>query len=298
MEREIGWLTRGLRDLGHNVVILCKMGSSIEGSIGGNNEQEFAELVRNLDFDVIIDFSHDKVVSQTYPDKPQINTYQVMTVGWKRNPVFISKAQRHFVGMDQAPVIYYGLDIDEYPFYDGPREDYLLYMGSILPEKRVQFVPELGRRLGLPVKLAGPCWDPDYFDIFDQMKEMPHVEWVGDVGGQEKLELLQKARCLVHPVGMGPGKEWVEAGAIIVLESLMVGTPVIASTNGCLPEYVVDFNNGFICATVDEMITVAKYLPKIDPYACRLSVVDKFNKERFAREYEALAMEVIEGKEW
>lgn len=298
MEREVNWLAQGLRGLNHEVMVIAKMGSTVEGLAGaGESEPEFVEVASALGgcFDVIIDFSHDKLVARSFPDVPQLNTYQVMTISWPVNPVFISNAQRQFIGYPDAPVVYYGLDVEEYPYYAGPRDDYLLYMGSLIKEKRVHWVAELGERLELQVKIAGPRWQPEYWPVLEEMKEMAHVEFVGDVGGQQKLELIQKAKCLVHPVG---GYDWVEAGAIIVLEALMCGTPVIASTNGCLPEYIVDFHNGFCCESLDEMEAVWAWIDKITSFSCRNSVSDYYSKERMAKDYELLASRVLRGETW
>jgi glycosyltransferase involved in cell wall biosynthesis len=296
MERAVGWLTKGLRELGHEVTVACKTGSTIEGRIEGDSEPELAANVGAIinDIDVIIDFSHDKVVAQTYPDKPQLSTYQVMTVGWKRNPVFISKAQRAFCKREDAPVVYYGLDLEEYPYYDGERDNYLLYLGSLIEEKRVHWVAELGQAVGAPVKVAGPRWQPEYWPTLERIARLPGVEVLDEVGGPEKIELMQKARALVHPVG---GRNWVEAGAIVVLEALALGTPVITSTNGCLPEYVRDRVNGFTCTSVDEMTQAYNLLFMINPKLCRLSV-EKFNYHAMAESYADLAERVVSGENW
>jgi glycosyltransferase involved in cell wall biosynthesis len=296
MERAVAWLTKGLRELGHEVTVACKTGSTIEGRIEGDSEQELAALAGKIinDIDVIIDFSHDKVVAQTYAGVPQLSTYQVMTVGWKRNPVFISKAQRQFCKMENAPVVYYGLDFDEYPYYNGERDNYLLYVGSLIEEKRVHWVAELGQAVGAPVKVAGPRWQPEYWPTLERIARLPGVEVLDEVGGPEKIELMQKARALVHPVG---GRNWVEAGAIVVLEALALGTPVIASTNGCLGEYISDGSNGWSCVSVDEMVAAYHRLGEIKPRICRLSV-QKFDYKTMAASYEDLAERVVSGASW
>jgi len=296
IERAANWLAKGLLDLGHEVLVIAKTGSTVEGLAGeGDSEPEFVEAARRLEgqFDVIIDLSHDKLVPRSFPNVPQVSTFQVMTVGYPVNPVFISNAQRRHCGFSDAPVVYYGLDVDEYPYYDGDRDGYLLYLGSIIQEKRVDWVLELGRRLDIPVKIAGPCWQSEMFPFLEDLKERDL--WMGDVGGERKLELIQRAGCLVHAPG---AKGWQEAGAIVVLEALMCGTPVIASTNGCLPEYITDLHNGFCCESVDEMVEVFQWLDQITSFACRESVSDYFSKERMAKDYEQLAFRVLRGERW
>ncbi len=296
MEREVNWLALGLTELGQDVSVLAKAGSSVPNVIEGESEPEFVENVKlsHKNFDIIIDFSHDKLVTRTFQDFPQINTYQVMTVSNTRNPVFISKAQREHCKIPDAPVIYYGLDHNEYPLYDGPREDYLLYMGSLIEEKRVHWVAEIGKKTGYRVICCGPKWQPEYWPVLDDVETWPNVEIREEAGGKEKIELIQKAKALVHPVG---DKNWVEAGAIIVLESLLCGTPVITSTNGCLTEYVLDGINGFSCNIQEEMVLAVNKVGAISPLRCRLSVRN-FNYHRMAQEYLELAGSVLNGNSW
>lgn len=297
MEREMAWLIRGLNELGHMVDLVGKPESKAEAGMlyASDAENDYPALVADAidGYDIVIDFSHDKTIGRNWPDKPQINTYQVMTLSHPINPVFISYGQRRHIGID-GPVIYYGIDLDVYPLYDGPREDYLLYVGSLIIEKRPHWVAELAEQTGNRAIIAGPRWQQEYWPTIDQFSAMDHVTVLDEVAGQEKLDLIQKAKALVHPVG---GKGWVEAGAIIVLEALACGTPVICTPNGCLPEYISHNLNGFMGANVPEMMVGASSLWSIHPRRCRLSVCN-FNYQRMARDYANLAQEVIGGKRW
>ncbi|MBD3260183.1 MAG: hypothetical protein GF334_00635, partial [Candidatus Altiarchaeales archaeon] len=108
MEREVAWLHRGFQEKGIDVLLAAKTDSP-QATFTANDEAEFPNLVESAidDVDVILDFSHDKQVGRRWPQKPQINVYQVMTVGWPVNPVFISQGQADYIGID-GPVIYYG----------------------------------------------------------------------------------------------------------------------------------------------------------------------------------------------
>lgn len=298
MERMVAYFRDTAHAIGHTVHVVAKNGSTVGGLIGtATDENDFPLIVADIlgEYDVIVDFSHDKRIGRAYPDFPQLNVYQVMTVGWPRNPVFISEAQRRFIGKD-GPVVYYGLDLIDYPMKSRAGGHYLLYMGSLIPEKRVEWAVAIAKMLGMPIKIAGPSWTPEYFDNVCRPLFGDGVEYVGDVGGEEKLQLLQGAAALVHPVG---ASGWVEAGAIVVQESLAVGTPVFATDNGCLPEYIKDGENGVIGTTplgiagkAAQFLATDKDPEKIRAslgHLCSLSMV---------YDYTDLIEEVLEGETW
>jgi glycosyltransferase involved in cell wall biosynthesis len=191
--------------------------------------------------------------------------------------------------------VYYGIDTSEYPPNYGKRDDYMLYMGSLIAEKRVHWAGIVAEKTGLKLKIAGPKWQPEYWPILDEMEKNPLVEFVGDKGGEEKLELIRNAKCLIHPIGdLG----WVEAGAIIVLEALACGTPVVGSMNGCMPEYIVNGHNGYLCGNPSEMADAITNLHNNDPHVNVQSVMKRFTYDIMARNYDALAMEVVGGERW
>jgi glycosyltransferase involved in cell wall biosynthesis len=151
--------------------------------------------------------------------------------------------------------------------------------------------------LGIPIKIAGPSWTPDYFnDVVKPLTKISGVEYVGDVGGEEKQDLLGKARALIHPVG---GNNWVEAGAIVIQEALARGTPVIASRNGCIPEYIVHGENGVMGDTPEEMVNAVLDIGGIDTISnwaswgkCRSSIAP-LNWFKMSIDYHNLATDVI-----
>jgi len=301
MERMAAYLAAALRSMGNEVGLIAKKGSTEPGIVGtATNEIEFVEIASHiLDlYDVMVDFSHDKRIGRSFPDFPQLNVYQVMTVGWNRNPVFISQAQKDFIGVD-GPVVYYGLDKGDYQIGSKDySEPYLLYMGSIIPEKRVEWAIAIAELMDMPIKIAGPHWVPEYWTgvIQPLIERHPWVKYVGDVGGEEKLALLQRADGLVHPVG---ANNWVEAGAIVAQEALTVGTPVLCTPNGCLPEYVEDWKNGIIGSSPADIAGKAKtfYAKGYDPIKIRSSV-SHLSSLSMAWNYLDLISEVRGGEKW
>jgi glycosyltransferase involved in cell wall biosynthesis len=56
------------------------------------------------------------------------------------------------------------------------------------------------------------------------------VEYLGEIGGQDKDEFLGNAFALLFPI------DWPEPFGLVMIESLACGTPVIAFNRGAVPE--------------------------------------------------------------
>jgi len=308
MEREVDWLRRGILEMQEGLtsdwsiqVDLVAAPGSPEAKFTADDEAAFPKLVEDSidDYDIVIDFSHDKQIGRRWPELPQINVYQVMTVGWPVNPVYISKAQRDYIGID-GPVIYYGIDRDAYPpNLSDVRKNYMLYIGSLIQEKRVHWVAEAAQILrqggdNVRVIIAGPRWQAEYWPTLDVLAGLDFVTMINEVAGEQKLKVIQNAGALVHPVG---GAGWIEAGAIIALEALTCGIPVIATPNGCLPEYIRPNINGFLVDSPQAIAMAYKQINGIRPRDCHASTAN-YDYRRMAEEYLELAGQVMTGKRW
>lgn len=301
------WLTvRGLSRMGHRVHLVAKEGSRTppngnlypyEGERGLLNA--IAELIRNGPVDCFIDETHDKIMTYHYPDLPQISRYEVMSLmGSPKCPVLISEGQRDakFGGADW-PIINQAIDLEQLPFYRGPRDDYLLYMGQKITEKRIDWACEAAAKTEIPLYIHGPGWGQAECHALIRGYELLYPEFIhneGEIGGVEKLRKMQRAKALIHLPG---ALNWCEAGAIVVLEALAVGTPCIVSDNGCLPEYVQHGTNGFVVDSVEGAVDAIRRIERIDPAVCAASVA-KFDYLTIAKQYDDLCRRVMRGERW
>ena len=303
MEREAGFLAKGLRLRGHDVTLYAKTGSTAPLDcrlVEYDDEKDLSSLISEKNFDAAIDFTHEKYLSVAHPDWPVINNFQIMSLtGNGINPVFISHGQKKAKFPNtEGPIIYYGLDLDEYPFYDGARDGYLLFMGQVIREKRIEWACQVAIATNRRLKIYGPQWGPpEYTQLLrDYQEKHPDLIELNDsIGGQEKIDALSKAYALIHPVG---GMGWAEAGAIVILEAMAVGTPIIGSDNGCIPEYLdVEPPVGFVCNSVQDMVGVVDLVRLVRPKDCRKRA-EYFTMDRMSQAYERLAEEVANGKKW
>ncbi len=202
--------------------------------------------------------------------------------------VTISDFQRRQEKMPQVRTIHHGIQTENFEVKRGKRE-YLAFLGRIAPMKGTHLAIEVARRLGVPLKIGGEV-QPVFRDYFET-RIKPHVdgknvEYVGEVGLEEKNELLGGARALLFPI------QWNEPFGLVMVEAMACGTPVIALQGGSVPEVVKPGVSGAICENVDEMVRAAQEL-KIDPAVVRAYVEEYFSVARMTDDYLALYREMI-----
>jgi hypothetical protein len=72
--------------------------------------------------------------------------------------------------------------------------------------------------------VIGPILDRHYAQTHAAALTAPHVELVGELAGQAKLDQLRQAAVMVYTCA----PDYVEAGAAVFGESLRSGTPIAA----------------------------------------------------------------------
>ncbi len=187
-----------------------------------------------------------------------------------------------------ARVIHHGLDLDEFPVGDGGG-GYLLFLGRMAADKGPCEAAMVARAAGLPLKMAAKMRHPDEVAYFtDEVKPLlgGDIEYVGEVGGARKLDLLGGARALLSPIS------WPEPFGLVMIEALACGTPVVVCPVGAAPEIVDDGVTGFLCTDRDAMVVAVEKAGELDRGACREAVVQRFSTERMVAQHLELYAEV------
>jgi glycosyltransferase involved in cell wall biosynthesis len=196
--------------------------------------------------------------------------------------VSISDAQR-------APIpnaawlgtVHHGLPVERFRFRKRAGE-YLAFVGRTSPEKRLDRAIEIAGRAGFPLRIAAKvdAADREYFrTVIEPLLDAPHVEFVGEIGEDQKSEFFGKARALLFPI------DWPEPFGLVMIESLACGTPVIAFPGGSVEEIVTDGHTGFVVESVDDAVEAVGRLGEIDRAACRGEVETRFSDTRMAQDY-------------
>jgi glycosyltransferase involved in cell wall biosynthesis len=179
--------------------------------------------------------------------------------------------------------VYHGLPRSLHTFRDRPG-DYLAFLGRISPEKRLDRAVEIARRTGMKLKVAAKIY-PEERDYYRQTIEpLLHesgsfVEFLGEVGGRAKDDLLGNARALLFPI------DWPEPFGLVMIESLACGTPVIAWRRGSAPEVVSDGTTGFVVDDVEQAVDAVGCVADLSRRTCRDEFERRFSSLRMARDY-------------
>ena len=213
--------------------------------------------------------------------------------GWyntiSRSAKSILPEKEGFVG-----VIYNAIDSGSYPFNSGQRDDHLLYLSRISPEKGAHLAIQVAQRLGKRLIIAGNVDEVDqqYF----QSQVLPHIDgkliqFVGEVDYLQKRELLRQAKCLVAPI------TWAEPFGLFMVEAMACGTPVVVFKQGSASEVVDHGVTGFVVSTLEEMTNSIMNVSDINPARCREHVELRFNVPRMVDNY-LLAYQLILESEY
>ena len=123
------------------------------------------------------------------------------------------------------------------PYRLNKEKTYMLYLGRLSEEKGIMTLLEAMRILPhIPLKVVGT--GPIEQKL--HRKASSNVEFLGFKCGEELKQLVENAYFTIVP------SEWYENNPLSVIESLAVGTPVIGSHIGGIPELVDHDKNGFL----------------------------------------------------
>lgn len=158
---------------------------------------------------------------------------------------------------------------------------YFLTGGRLARAKHIDLIVRTATKLGLQLKVFGKG-----FAGYDKEIEMyagPTVEFAGEVSDEEKLRLMSNAKAFIF------ASEDEDFG-IVPVESMGMGTPVIAYRSGGVQESVIEGKTGlfFNELTIESLTEAIRRFEK-----SKLSATDciaqgrRFAKERFMKEIKA-----------
>jgi len=316
IERVIADLADGLARNGHAVTLWAAPGSRIDGAVEPyGREGEWTRwsnvrnsatlagrfLARKSRFDLVHNFGRLAYLTPVFSrDLPKVQTY-MRTV----NPANMARARRlgarrlHYTAVSAAirdtgrigggdwSVIYNCAVPSRYPFVGrtDPRTAPLVFLGRLDRIKGAHHAIAVARQLQRPLVIAGNISPLPHEQEYFERELKPQIDgalvrYVGPVDDRQKRELLGGAAAMLMPI------EWDEPFPVVLPETMLCGTPLIAFRRGGVPEGIDHGRTGFLCDNAGEMAALVARLPEIDRAAVRAEAERRFSDTAVVREYE------------
>jgi glycosyltransferase involved in cell wall biosynthesis len=142
-----------------------------------------------------------------------------------------------------------GIDLERYPLSEAARKRQAVLVGRILPHKGINYLIDAAGA-DIPVVIAGRIGDPDYYQRLVRQAEGKAVRFLLDPSDEQVRDLYATSAVTVSASVYRDldGRSWPnsELLGLTMLESMAVGTPVVCTNVGGMPEYVRDGETGFI----------------------------------------------------
>ena len=322
IERVVADLADGLAKLGHDITLWAAPGSRVNGRVDAfGKEGEWTRwsnlrnamtlagrfLTARSRFDIIHNFGRLAYLAPVLPrDVPKIQTY-MRTV----NPRNMATAQRlgarrlHYTAVSAAirdtgrpgggewSVIYNCAAPERYPFVADTNPDSapLVFLGRLDRCKGAHHAITVAQRLQRRLIIAGNISPLPHEQAYYETEIAPRIDgslvtYIGPVGDEQKRALLGQAAAMLLPI------EWEEPFPVVLPESMLCGTPLIAFRRGGVPEGIDPGRTGFLCDTVEPMADAVGRLATIDRAAVRAEAIRRFSDAAIVAEYAQLYREM------
>jgi len=275
-------LMKGLTELGHEVFYLLKQGAAIPLPAGATL---VSEPVWEADI-LHTNSDRDECLIREWEarGKPWVATCHIdmRSAGMAQRPtttnwIFVSRTLARQHGRERY--VLNGIDPDAC-IYSEQKQDYFMFMSSMDWEmkKGLDIALSLAARHRLKLVVAGTGNNYKRIMRITSLCRELGAEYVGDVRGKRKAELLAGAKAFIFPTRID------EAFGLGMVEALMSGTPVICSDKGACPE-IITRDVGFICRYEPDYVNAIRRVSQISPQTCREKAMRDFHYLRMAQDY-------------
>lgn len=322
-ERVVSFLTEALVEKGHEVTLFASGDSTTKARLvkvcqnslrlDENCIDQLAHHVKELqlvqnemrNFDVVhyhIDYLHFPLSVRsstphvtTLHGRLDIGDLQELYRVFPDVPVTsISDSQRSPLSwLNWQGTVYHGLPEDLFtPSFK--KGSYLAFLGRVSAEKRLDRAIEIACAAGIPLKIAAKIdmADREYFEEkIKGLLDHPLVEFIGEIGEDEKEKFLGDAIALLFPI------DWAEPFGLVMIESMACGTPVIAYENGSVPEIIEHGRSGFIVHDQAGAIEAVRNIEALDRRECRKAFEERFTSAHMADAYIGIYHELMQQQQ-
>ncbi|NRA11065.1 MAG: glycosyltransferase [Crocinitomicaceae bacterium] len=281
-------LAKGLVEKGHQVYYLIK---DLEEGYNENGVQIVHDFIDDIDLVHIQSTNYSDTVAY-YQSKniPAIATNHgyVGEVDRQCKWVYVSKSLAQLY--NEELFIWNGINPDDFIFSE-QKEDYILFLANITNplDKGLDIALEVCKKKNLKLIVAGSSKHKQSVDRIITECEKYDVEYLGDVRGVQKAELIAHARALISPSRLP------ESFGLTLIEAMISGTPVICSDSGAHSE-IVPKEVGFVCNRESEYIHAIENIHTINSKACKAYAIENYHYHKTTEKYIELYKDLIASK--
>ena len=231
---------------------------------------------------------------------PMVTTLHTPPLPWLESALALGTSASRFVAVSDhcaaawssvvaSEVVHNGVDPGLWRFGDGG--GHAVWTGRLVPEKAPHEAIDACRAAGVPLRLAGPVGDAEYYDRQVRPRLGDGAVHIGHLAHREVVELVRSAGvALVTPA-------WDEPYGLVAAEAMACGTPVAAYARGALPELVTP-ETGVLVAPGDVAglaagLLRARSLPR---GPVRAAVLARFTVDRMIDAYDDLYRGLVAGR--
>jgi glycosyltransferase involved in cell wall biosynthesis len=320
-EQVIFYIIKGLLELGHEPILIgtgdsdpgCPIINIIEKAVyfptevvekdeqlkqNKIYERRIAEILNELKANVDIIHSHGFDLND-FQDIPNVTTLHGK-VGFDNVDYFVQRKNFPFIAisnnqqealpqLNYVGVVYNGENPNDFPIVTEP-EDYVCFLGRFDREKNPHLAIQLAINRGIKIKIAGKL---DYLGNGYFAEEVepyfsnPLVEFLGELNFEDKIKLLSKAKCNLHPTNFR------EPFGLTVLEAAYCGTPTFAVSRGSMPELIEEGRTGILVEDFVEGYAQLDKAFELDREYIATRARALFNYQTMARQYVKIYEKVI-----
>lgn len=286
-ERIVEWLIRELLAIGIRVTLIAKPGSRFEGVSVRHATCSRSAQVAIPKCDLV--HYHGWLPESGEPDHPYLYTLHGNEPEVNRLPEFTACiSQNHATRHHQGFWVYNGVDPNEFRFSATPGNHLLFFSKIRRRNKGAKLAVDLCTHNNLPLKMAGGS-RLDLIKVGSFWSSITNrIDVLGEIGGAEKAAAFANARALLFPI------QWQEPFGLVMVESMLSGTPVIATHIGSVPEIVAPVA-GAIFKGPTGFEAAYQIATNLDRMSCRDYAVEHFSSHKMANTYLSLYEQILSG---
>lgn len=185
-------------------------------------------------------------------------------------------------------------DLDEFPEPTESPSDYLLFIGRVVQRKGPHIASQIAEKMGLKLLVAGPGVEKVEGDTIYGDQITFKGEYVGAVGVKERAKLMAGAVATLCPT------LYLEPFGGVAVESMLAGTPVVASDWGAFPETVIDDVSGYRFRNLSEAVEAVDKCKYLDRHKVRQHAIDNYSLEAVAPRFTSWfnRLDTLWGEGW